>query len=188
MVPIKTFLQLVLLAGATSGTVYTVAPWVHAWSEESGGADIAIVEPVTPTRERDAASETTPNGAAPERDATLAPPQRSRVVPETKGEAFAKLSWLPPPPPVVIVPPPLPPKPPPPTAPPLPFTFVGLMEKGTARPQAFLAKGEALLVVAAGDTIDNNTYRIETLSAQKIVITYLPMNTQQTLNILGATQ
>lgn len=188
MVHIKTLLQLVLLAGATSATVYTVAPWVRAWSEGSGGANIAIVEPATPRQGRPAASETRPNGAAPERDATLTPPGRSRVVPETKGEAFANLSWLPPPPPAVIVPPPRPPKPPPPTAPPLPFTFVGLMEKGTARPQAFLTKGDALLVVAAGDTIDNNTYRIETLSAQKIVITYLPMGTQQTLNILGATQ
>lgn len=188
MVHNKTLLQLVLLAGATSATVYTVAPWVHTWSNESDGANIAIVESATPNKGRSAAFGTRPNVAAPERDATLTPPERPRVVPETKGEAFANLSWLPPPPQVVIAPPPRPPKPPPPTAPSLPFTFVGLLEKGSARPQAFLAKGDALLVVAAGDTIDNNTYRIETLSAQKIVITYLPMDIQQTLNILGRAQ
>jgi hypothetical protein len=182
---IKTLWQLVLLAGATAATLYTLGPWVRAWSKGSDGAHIAIVEPAPPNQGRAAAAETRPAGAAPERDATLAPPDRTRAVPDATGDAFANLSWLPPPPPVVVVPPP---RPPPPTAPPLPFTFVGLMEKGAVRPQAFLAKGDALLVVAAGDTIDNNTYRIETLSAQKIVLTYLPMATQQTLNILGATQ
>jgi hypothetical protein len=188
MVYNKTLWQLVLLAVATAATVYTVAPWVRAKSERSAGANMAMVASATPNKGRSVASETRPTEVAPKHDETLAPAARSRVVPETKGEAFANLSWLPPPPPVVIVPPPRPPKPPPPTAPTLPFAFVGLMEKGTARPQAFLTKGDALLVVAAGDTIDNNTYRIESLSAQKIVLTYLPMATQQTLNILGAKQ
>lgn len=184
----KTLFQLVLLAGATSAAFYTVAPWVHAWSNELNGATLATVEPATPNKGRSSAVGTRLNVPAPERDATLAPPERLRLIPETKGEAFANLSWLPPPPPVVVAPPSPPPKPLRPTAPSLPFTFVGLLEKGSVRPQAFLAKGDALLVVGAGDTIDNNTYRIETLSTQKIVITYLPMNIQQTLNILGAAQ
>lgn len=191
MVYNKKLWQLVLLAGATAAMAYTVAPWVRAKSEGSSGDNMALVAAATPKKNGMSLrfdSNIKSHEIVDSHDETLAPPAHSRVVPETKGEAFANLSWLPPAPPVVIVPPPRPPKPPPPTAPPLPFTFVGLMEKGTARPQAFLTKGEALLVVAVGDMIDNNTYRIESLSAQKIVLTYLPMDTQQTLNILGAKQ
>ncbi len=186
MADIKKISQMLVIAGATSTSVYMTAHWLRAPGAVLDPAEL-VVEPAEPKAERSAASGANPNGLALERDATLALPARSRIVPESSGNAFTNLSWLPPPPPVVIVPPPRPPKPPPPSAPPLPFTFVGLMEKGAASPQAFLAKGDALLVVAAGDTIDNNTYRIETLSAQKIVITYLPMNIQQTLNILGTT-
>jgi hypothetical protein len=75
-----------------------------------------------------------------------------------------------------------------PVAPPLPFTFVGLLEQNAGRPQAFLSKGELLLVVAAGDLLDNKTYRVDALNAQQIVITYLPLNTPQTLNISGTTK
>jgi Tfp pilus assembly protein PilP len=70
----------------------------------------------------------------------------------------------------------------------MPFTFVGMLENGTAKPSAFLAKGEALLVVSAGDVLDNNTYRIDRLSANEIVMTYLPLNIQQTLSVPGATR
>ncbi|MDO8251735.1 MAG: hypothetical protein Q7T78_18755 [Rhodoferax sp.] len=187
MAHVKNVLQMLLLAGAGSASFYMAAHWLRAPREALDLSDL-VVEPAPAKSGRPDVSSVNTNRLALQRDATLAPPDRSRAVPESTGDAFANLSWLPPPPPVVIAPPPRPPPPPPPTAPPLPFTFVGLMEKGTARPQAFLAKGDALLVVSAGDTIDNNTYRIETLSPQKIVITYLPMNTQQTLNILGAAQ
>ena len=111
---------------------------------------------------------------------------RAKTIPRTKGTPFASLSWLPPPPPP---PPPAPPPPPPPkpqpVTPPLPFSFVGLLESGAAKPQAFLAKGEALLVVAAGDMLDNNTYRVEALNANEVVLTHMPTNVQQTLNVSG---
>ena len=111
---------------------------------------------------------------------------RTKTIPRTKGTPFASLSWLPPPPPP---PPPAPPPPPPPkpqpVTPPLPFSFVGLLESGAARPQAFLAKGDALLVVGAGDMLDNNTYRVDALNANEVVMTHLPTNVQQTLNVSG---
>ena len=196
MADIKKISQMLVIAGATSASLYLTAQRLRATGASLEPVDF-IVEPVAPRTGPAAASganananantnaNTNTNRTALERDATLALPTRSRMAPESNGNAFSNLSWLPPPPQAVAVP--APPKPPPPTAPPLPFTFVGLMEKGAARPQAFLSRGDALLVVAAGDTIDNNTYRIETLSAQKIVITYLPMNIQQSLNILGTT-
>jgi hypothetical protein len=75
-----------------------------------------------------------------------------------------------------------------PVPPPLPFTFVGLIEAGAPKPQAFLAKGNDLLVVAAGDVIDANTYRIDSLNPKQIQLTYLPLNAPQTLNMMGTTQ
>ena len=82
-----------------------------------------------------------------------------------------------------------PPPPAAPVAPPLPFVFVGMLEKGLEqRPQAFLAKGDTLLVVGAGDLLDNKSYRIETLSSQEIVMTYLPLDTRQTLPVAGGTR
>jgi hypothetical protein len=108
-------------------------------------------------------------------------------------DPFAPLSWLPPPPPpppppkVVALPPaPPPPPPPPPQAPPVPFGFVGMLEGAAApggKPQAFLSKGDALLVVKAGDVIDNNNYRIEALTAREVVLIYLPLQQRQVIAI-----
>ena len=75
-----------------------------------------------------------------------------------------------------------------PVTPPLPFTFVGMLERGAAKPQAFLAKGEALMVVSAQDTLDNNTYRVDSLNANEVVMTYLPLNIQQTLSVTGGSK
>jgi hypothetical protein len=61
------------------------------------------------------------------------------------------------------------------------------VERGTDRPQAYLAKGDALLVVAVGDVIDNNTYRVDALATSGVVLTYLPLNKQQTVNVPGGT-
>jgi len=124
-----------------------------------------------------------PAPAAGLRDASLKVPDRAGAIPDVGGDAFAPLTGLPPPPP----PPPAADAPPPaaPTAPPLPFTFVGMLERTAGAPQAFLAKGESLLVVSAGDLLDNNTYKVESLGPQQIVLTYLPMNLRQSLNVSG---
>jgi hypothetical protein len=114
-------------------------------------------------------------------------PQRT-AIDVRSADAFKGMSWNPP------APPPAPPPPaaiaaptPAPSAPPLPFRFVGLLERKTDRPTAFLAKGEALLVVHAGDVIDN-TYRVESLSPAQIVVTYLPLDQRQTLGVAGGQQ
>lgn len=71
------------------------------------------------------------------------------------------------------------PPPPPPAPPPLPFTYLGqLVEAG--RTMVFLSTGDRNHVVAPGEVIDN-LYRIDEIGASAVVITYLPMNTQQTL-------
>jgi hypothetical protein len=82
----------------------------------------------------------------------------------------------------------LPAPPPAPTLPTLPFSFVGMVEQGTGKPQAFLSKGDALLVVSAGDLIENNSYRVDSLSPTALVLTYLPMGKQQTINVSGGSK
>lgn len=125
-------------------------------------------------------------GPGPDLERPLERPERTHVIPLPNGDAFAKLSWLPPPPVLAPAPQPLAPLAPVvPQAPPLPFTFVGLLEQGATKTQAFLAKGDALLVVAEGDMLDHNTYRVESVSAQQIVVVYLPLSTPQTITLLG---
>jgi hypothetical protein len=190
MTGLKKALQWLLMAVAGLASFYVAMQWMRPSPSEPQN----IVEAVTrASRPASAAASVAPmatvkDAASQERDATLALPQRAGVAPDSKGDAFAALNWLPPPPPVRVAPPAPPPPPPAPVAPPLPFTYVGLLEKGAAKPQAFISKGDSLLVVSAGDLLDNNTYRVDTLTAQQIVITYLPLNTPQTLNLLGTTK
>lgn len=78
----------------------------------------------------------------------------------------------------------LPPAPPaPPTAPPLPFVAVGSIQ-GTqvtnGQPVAFIRQQEQLILVRAGDSIGQN-YKVESISAQAIEFTYLPLMQRQTL-------
>lgn len=110
---------------------------------------------------------------------------RAGAIPGETGQPFVSTSWLPPPPPppkpvVVVAAPPAPP-----VAPPLPFTFVGLVESGTPKPQAFLARGDELLVVSAGDVLDNGTYRIDALGPSQIVFVHVPTNTKQIISLSG---
>ena len=114
---------------------------------------------------------------------TLDPASLQRGGAAAPADAFQKKSWYvpPPPPPVVYVPPP---PPPPPTAPPLPFTFMGRYMESD-KPVYFLTAGERLLMVHTGDVIDG-TYRIEGVVANKLDITYLPLNIKQSVDIGGA--
>lgn len=167
-----THLFVVVLAGSGS--------FVAASRFSTSGSAVDVVEATRSAPALDAAS------PSPE---TVPPQQigRERFVVDGTGNAFGTAAWTPPPPPPP--PPPAaaaPPPPPPPTAPPLPFSFVGLLEQKSSRPTAFLAKGEALVIAAVGDVIDG-TYRVESLSPAGIVVTYLPLNQRQSLGPTGGT-
>jgi hypothetical protein len=172
---------LLLLAGA--GAFYAAADWTRQRGANARAAVDGVVAavPKPPARAGRVVASTAAVAAA---DAPAL--AASRRIPSSAGDAFAPLSWLPPAPPA---PPPAPvaaaAPPPAPVAPPLPFVFVGMVEKGADRPQAYLAKGEVLLVVAAGDTIDNHTYRVDALTPSGVLLTYLPLGQQQTVNIPG---
>ena len=94
---------------------------------------------------------------------------------------FAGKSWYVPPPPAPAAKPlPAPPA----TAPPLPFTYLGrYQDAGT--PIYYLARGERVLLVSAGDVIEG-TYRVDGIVASRLNLTYLPLNIGQSLEIGNA--
>lgn len=68
--------------------------------------------------------------------------------------------------------------PPPPSAPPLAFTFLGRMvDRGEVT--IFLSKGGRQHTVKVNDVLDD-TYRVDKITATDAVLTYLPLNIQQT--------
>ncbi|HEX4584497.1 MAG TPA: hypothetical protein VH183_06685 [Burkholderiaceae bacterium] len=113
-------------------------------------------------------------------------PTRGKIAESAAKDPFAARGWLPPPPPPAPAPvvavdatPP-----PPPTAPPVPFRFVGLIEERAAKPAAFIAKGDALFVVHVGDVVES-TYRVESFNSAQVVVTYLPLQQRQTIEVTG---
>ncbi len=177
------------LSGAIAGDTSTiVAPAVRAprLAPRTGAASDLAPEAATSAHAASSAATAVPIPAA----TASAPPRadRAEAIPGDTGQPFATMSWLPPPPPppkpvVVVAAPPAPP-----VAPPLPFAFVGLVEKGTPRPQAFLSKGDELLVVSQGDLLDNGAYRVDAVGPGQIAFMHLPTNTKQVINLSGGSQ
>jgi hypothetical protein len=96
---------------------------------------------------------------------------------EPIANAFEPRSWIPPEPKVKT-------SPSPPQAPPLPFIYVGkMMEDGQT--VVFLSKQERNYAVRSGDKIDG-TYQVDKINPTTMVLTYLPLNLQQSLPIGSA--
>jgi hypothetical protein len=72
------------------------------------------------------------------------------------------------------------PPPPPPTAPPLPFSYMGMLKEGGGATVVFVVNGERLHTVRVGDVIDG-TYRVEAIGAEGVTFVYLPMGEKQVL-------
>jgi hypothetical protein len=183
--------QFVVLGGAGLGAFFAAVHLAGRTQDDS-----SIVAPTVRTA-RPAANPQTARGvvapapAASASSVTVAASDasahgdRGGAIPADTGQPFASTSWLPPPPPpprpvVAVAAPPAPP-----VAPPLPFTFVGLVEKGTPRPQAFLARGDELLVVSQGDLLENGAYRVDAVSPSQIVFIHVPTNTKQIISLSG---
>ena len=151
-----------------------------------GSAEAGLIEPVTRASNdsktgRNETGGTKPAATAASLSKTIVPPVRASLDQTPASNLFASNSWTPPPPPPPKALPP--PPPPPPMAPPIPFSFVGLLED-QAKPTAFLAKSEKLLLVTAGDTLDG-AYHIDSVSGSEIVLTYLPLKQRQSISISG---
>jgi hypothetical protein len=106
-------------------------------------------------------------------------PKRAESVVDVFAMKAAALAPIAQPEPMVAAePPPVPPKPEPPA---LPFRYVGkFTEGGTVR--LLLSKGDSDYNIAGGETLDN-LYRIDSLSEEAVVFTYLPLAVQQTLTL-----
>jgi len=91
-----------------------------------------------------------------------APPAASQPV------LFDTVSWQPPPPKVVEAPPPKP------VAPPFPYAYLGGLSEDGVR-TSFFTKGERVLPVKAGDTIDA-VFRVDEMTDKQMTLTYLPLN------------
>jgi hypothetical protein len=170
-------------------TAAGAATFAAAFHFSNSGND-GVVEPVARGADRPAGAsavaaptEVKPSAAADPAAPSL--PTRSRITEGATKDPFAARGWLPPPPPP---PPPQaeapPAPPPPPTAPPVPFRFVGLLEEKASKPAAFLAKGDALYVVHVGDVVES-TYRVESFNSAQVVVTYLPLQQRQTIEVNG---
>lgn len=81
--------------------------------------------------------------------------------------------------PVVVAPPPVA-QTPQPVAPPLPFRVLGVYQDGEATTVFLDDKGQGT-VVKVGDTLHNETYRIDAIDAEEIQMTYLPLQQKQVL-------
>jgi hypothetical protein len=183
-------MRLLFIACAGISTFVVSAQLAGSRNRSDTLAELVVVAAKTsapPVGARSPAAMGAAAASMPEADSPLSLDNRARSIPKTNGDLFTHLSWLPPPlPPAPAAPPPPPPKPAEPKAPPLPFTFIGMLERGAVKPEAFLTKADTLLVVAAGDLLDNNTYRVDSLNVNEVVMTYLPLNIQQTLRASGA--
>lgn len=97
---------------------------------------------------------------------------------EVSAELFGPAQEPAPPPPAVAV---QAAPPPPPEPPKLPFQFLGRMtDRG--EPRIFLGQGQETHTVKAGATL-GGTWRVDSIAADAVVFTFLPMNAQQTLAI-----
>jgi len=168
----------VLALGLTLAAVY----WASEL-EEDGTADVAgpsAADSSAPARARPSTA-APPSGIEGGQSIDLTRLQRAPAA-HPSAELFGE-------PPRAIAPPP--PKasrqaqevaeapPPPPRPPPLPFKYLGqLAEAG--RTLVFLTAGDRNLVVGTGDVIDG-LYRIDAIGTDELMLTYLPMNVQQTL-------
>ena len=126
--------------------------------------------------------------AQSERPAAKAAPAERLDLPErrglsrTQGELFA----APPPPAPKLVAKQQPPAPvaAAPVAPPVPYRFAGKVVTGTEE-EILVAKGDLVLPVKVGDTLDG-MYRIESISAERIELVYVPLGTRDRIAVSSA--
>lgn len=155
-----------------SALVLTLA--LVAWvGQEAGEEDAPAVEAPRPAGSRPPGPQAgggtppadTAPGLRPGRPAAAGEPGEIK-------DLFAGQTWERPPPPAEAAPP---------EAPPLPFTYLGrLVDQGQVT--VYLAEEDRNLAVRQGDVI-NGTYRVKRISPSAVTFIYIPMNTQQTLEL-----
>ena len=95
------------------------------------------------------------------------------------GEPFGAHVRTPPPARAAVAPQPVAP-----SAPPMPYRIAGLMVQDGAA-QVVLAKGDRVITVREGDTLDDG-YRVESITRDGVTLIYVPMNARETLPLVSA--
>lgn len=156
------------------------------WSPEQVSEPVRRTARVAP---RPAPAASSPSAAPPVSLAqAAAPADPPPAVKADIADPFAATNWsvpAPPPPAGEASPQPVasaPPAPPAaPSAPPNPFVYVGSYKDGSQQ-VVMLMRGEQLLLIQQGETIDN-TYRLERILPGGLVMTYLPLQLRQSVPI-----
>jgi hypothetical protein len=120
--------------------------------------------------------------------APKAPPTERLDLPDHRGLSGARgeLFGTPPAAPKPVAKKALPPAPVPaaPVAPPMPYRFAGKIINGSEQ-ELFVAKGDSVIPVKVGDTLDG-LYKVESISAERIEIVYLPLGTHERIVVSSA--
>jgi len=176
-----------------------VVIWLAFFADKS--ADEDVVQPVVKTA---AKSSTVPSLQVTTRSTSSSASRNEKIIPilalasrselisvghtdlngkkvASTAPIFGTQSWVPPPPPVPVIK--NPPPPPPPTAPPLRFTFIGKKQEAGVW-EVYLARGDDSFIVHNQSVIDG-VYRVDAITPAALVLTYLPLNQVQRLNIQG---
>jgi hypothetical protein len=157
----------VVLGGAVAAAVWAPLP-------REGEALTAVVPAAEPSAAR----------RAPSGDKNLIDELPSReAIGQRRGELFGSRSWAPPPKPQpkprLVEAPPAAPQPPP-----MPYRVAGrVVHDGVAH--VVLAKGDRVLTVREGDTLDDG-YRVDDISPKAVTLVYLPLNVPQELPVTVA--
>src|SRR2546426_3132709 len=107
----------------------------------------------------------------------LALPARSELG-KLRAPLFASRSWQPPAPKLASAPHVPPPAP---TPPPMPYRYAGKLVRG-GQQSVLLAKGDMLLPVNEGETLDG-TYRVESIGETQVTLTYLPLAREERIAV-----
>lgn len=156
-----------LLAGAL-GLSLAATGWLGA--DENGVAETAA----TTKDVAHAADRVDDGGPGPATEIQVAALTRRAAVPPVK-ELFDARTWQSPPAPSARQ------DAPPPSAPTLPFVYLGKMIYDGAT-TVFLASQDRNFTVKEGDVIDGS-YRVDSIKGPLLTLTYLPLDTQQTMHI-----
>jgi hypothetical protein len=172
-------------AAALSATLLAVVSVVLIDAREDKPA--ARAAPGAPAATASKAAAEPKAAAQPKGTPEPQPEQQAYKLPERSGlnepasPLFSSRSWQPPPPKVVAPPRVVAPAP---VAPPMPFRFVGRMLQD-GQLFVFLAKGDTVMTVKQGDTIDG-VYRVESVGETEVALTYLPLRQKQTLAVVSS--
>jgi hypothetical protein len=159
---------------------------ILGWAVLIGGAAAAAAWAPMPGEEpvplvAGAKSAATRNAAPSDNRLVTELPARDTIG-RRRGELFGTQSWAPPPakpaPAASLAPPPAP------TPPPMPYRVAGrVVHDGIAH--VVLAKGDRVLTVRQGDTLDDG-YRVQSIGAQGVTLVYLPLGVPQELPVAVA--